>query len=201
MTFASVMRDALHREPVVVFSCMLGGLGEWVITYANPVHDIQPQASHIAAFAGLLLPLVVPPIREAIYPPSKKAPPTVKQVHCYLQGSCTIVWHQLAASWSKHAAVALWQCMATTDSAARGTDDRGCQSWAEATIAGSSCGPFLLHADSAAQRIHVSPAPMQHAASRFHAAIAASPDATPLVGLPSEGVAQQIVGSSASCGV
>ena len=31
------------------------------------------------SFTGLLMPLVVPPIREAIYPPSKKSPPTVKQ--------------------------------------------------------------------------------------------------------------------------
>ena len=117
-----------------------------MITYADPVYDSQPQASYKVAFAGLILPLVVPPIREAIYPPSKKAPPTVKQVHCYLIDNCAQVWHQLAASWCKHAALTLYHCMATTDADFLGTDDRGCQSWAKATIAGSSCGPFPLHA-------------------------------------------------------
>ena len=28
MTFAAALRDAMHREPVVMFSCMLGAAGE-----------------------------------------------------------------------------------------------------------------------------------------------------------------------------
>jgi hypothetical protein len=49
------LRNLFHREPIILWSCLIGGV-------------------------GLALPIVVPPIREAIYKPEARHPPAVKEL-------------------------------------------------------------------------------------------------------------------------
>ncbi|KAL0044282.1 hypothetical protein WJX82_009118 [Trebouxia sp. C0006] len=53
--FAKFMRTALHQEPIIIWSCMISTV-------------------------GIALPLIVPPIREALYKSTPKSPPPVKQM-------------------------------------------------------------------------------------------------------------------------
>eukprot|EP00238_Polyblepharides_amylifera_P005469 CAMPEP_0196581842 /NCGR_PEP_ID=MMETSP1081-20130531/35923_1 /TAXON_ID=36882 /ORGANISM="Pyramimonas amylifera, Strain CCMP720" /LENGTH=62 /DNA_ID=CAMNT_0041902219 /DNA_START=73 /DNA_END=261 /DNA_ORIENTATION=+ len=52
---------AMQKEPAVMWACFLGGV-------------------------GIMLPLVVPPIREALNPPTPVAPPSPTAVAMAMQG-------------------------------------------------------------------------------------------------------------------
>lgn len=51
----AALKNMVHREPIVLWSCAIG-------------------------LTGLLLPLIVPPIREAMYKPESRNPPSVQEL-------------------------------------------------------------------------------------------------------------------------
>lgn len=92
---ANFFRTALHQEPVIMWSCMIGAVG--TATNCSDLARNSERVPHVnkagPSFAGLALPLVVPPIRESFSKSTPRTPPNVKQVNessLLLAGACTL---------------------------------------------------------------------------------------------------------------
>ena len=85
------IRNLVHREPIIMWSFFIGGVGEW--TVCNPSWLPSSRCSLpvllapilkplLTQHAGLALPLVVPPIRESLGygKPTPMNPPPVRQL-------------------------------------------------------------------------------------------------------------------------
>lgn len=85
----------MHREPIITWSLLIGGVGEWDSLYSfkekemtlnginqTSVEDSDRNNAYLL-FPGLALPVVVPPVREFLgfgNIPVPKNPPPVKDM-------------------------------------------------------------------------------------------------------------------------
>lgn len=94
MSFGAAVRNFMHREPIIAWSCIIASVGEpgvlagpceWPDTHLCSCPDAAYRHCSVCAVldAGLILPIVVPPIRERFSPRDTVYPPPIKQVGCW----------------------------------------------------------------------------------------------------------------------
>ena len=86
MSLLTSFKTAVHREPIIMWSFMIGGVGRSTFTKGyRPLCIITLLFTNHSTYnysVGLALPLVVPPIREALGygQPTPVNPPPVRQL-------------------------------------------------------------------------------------------------------------------------
>lgn len=84
MTLFASFRTAVHREPIIMWSFIIGGIGEWPDSYRESTSFLifKQYLIILSCTVGLALPVVVPPVREALgyNRPSPIQPPPVREL-------------------------------------------------------------------------------------------------------------------------